>query len=332
VAPADHAPLAVYADVAELDPAPGVALLERHGFRVRVLGTDDPERIAAEAAGAAVLLIGYCPVTAELLDRLPRLRLICTQSAGYDTVDVAAARERGIWVANVPDAATEEVASHALAMALGLLRGLPFLDRRVRAGEWDGTAERPRRISAATLGIIGMGRIGRRLAGMASGLFGEVLGHDPLAGGAQWPPGVRRVGLRELLSSSDVVSLHVPLTEETRGMLGREELAAMRPGAALVNVARGELVDHDALADLLDSGHLVGAALDVLPVEPPPAGWALLRHPRILFTPHAAYLSEHSAASYVLTQAENAVAWLRTGEPIHVVVRGRGDRAGSRQG
>lgn len=316
-------PLAVYTDVDEIDPAAGVEMLEQSGFRVRVLGTGEAGRITTEAADAAVLLIGYSRITAEVMDRLPGLRLICTQSAGVDTVDVAAAEARGIWVANVPGAATEEVASHALAMALSLVRGLPFLDRRVRAGEWDGTVERLRRVSETTLGIIGMGRIGRRLAEMASPLFGAVVGHDPFVADPHWPQKVRRVGLRELLSSSDVVSLHLPLTEQTRRLLGRERLAAMRPGAALVNVSRGELIDHDALVDLLDSGHLAGAALDVLPTEPPPADLPLLRHPRILFSPHAAYLSEQSARSYVRVQAENAVSWLLKGEPVHVVVRGR---------
>lgn len=316
-----NGPLAVYTDIADLDPTVGMELLSRHGFQVRVLDTADPDRIASEAAGASVLLIGYSSVTAQLMDRLPHLRLICTQSAGVDMVDLDAARQRGIWVANVPGAATEEVAVHALAMALGVIRGLPFLDRRVRAGEWDATAERLRRPTAMTLGIVGMGRIGSRLAELAATVFGEIVGHDPVVD--DWPDGVRRLTLEKLLATADVVSLHLPLTDATRHLIGRERLALMRPGSVLVNVSRGELVDPAALVDALDSGHLTGAALDVLPVEPPPADLPLRQHPRILFTPHAAYLSDQSAESYVRIQAENAVSWLTGGQPLHVVVRGR---------
>jgi len=315
--------VAVYTDVTELDPAPGVARLEQAGFQVRVLGTADPERIAAEAADASVLLIGYSPVSASVLDRLPRLRLICTQSAGVDMVDLAAAKAHGVWVANVPAAATEEVASHALAMALSLLRGLPFLDRQVRSGGWDATAEPLRRISTTTLGVVGMGRIGRRLAQLASGLFGSVVGHDPLVQPEQWPAGVARSGLDDLLSRSDVVSLHAPLTDDTRHLLNRDRFAVMRPGAVLVNVARGELVDHEALVWALDSGRLAAAALDVLPTEPPAPDLPLLRHPRIVFSPHAAYLSVQSARDYIVTQVEKAIAWAHTGEPLHPVVRGK---------
>ncbi|HEX5598349.1 MAG TPA: C-terminal binding protein [Micromonosporaceae bacterium] len=316
-------PLAVYTDVADLDPAPGVQLLEEHGFQVRVLDTAHPDRIISAAVDAAVLLIGYSPVTAGMMARLPNLKLICTQSAGFDMVDVAAAQQHGIWVTNVPGAATEEVAAHALAMALGLLRGLPFYDRQVRAGRWDAIAEPLRRPSATTLGIIGMGRIGQRLAELASPLFGSVVGYDPLVPQRHWPDPVRRMEMAELLTTADVVSLHLPLTDTTHHLIGRDQLAAMRPGALLVNVSRGELVDHEALVEALDSGHLLGAALDVLPTEPPPADLPLLQHPRILFSPHAAYLSQQSAQSYVRLQAENAISWLRQGEPVHIVARGR---------
>ncbi|ANH38250.1 Glycerate dehydrogenase [Nocardioides dokdonensis FR1436] len=312
-------PVAVYTDVTELDPAPGVALLEQAGFEVRVLDESDPDRVAALAADASVLLIGYSVVDAALLDRLPQLRLVCTQSAGVDTVDLAAAAARGVQVAHVPDGATDDVAGHALAMALALVRGLPFLDRQVREGQWDGTSEPLRRLSSVRLGVVGMGRIGRRLATMALPLFGEVVGHDPVPGTQHWPDGVRSASFDDLLAEVDVLSLHLPLTDGTRSLLGAPQLARMRPDALLVNVSRGGLVDHDALLAALDDGRLAGAALDVLPVEPPPADSVVLRHPRVLLTPHAAYLSPDSAAAYVRTQAENAVAWRDTGRALHVV-------------
>lgn len=316
-------PVAVYTDVVDLDPKPGVRMLRNHGFVVKVLRTADHHRILGEAQDAEVLLIGYTRVDERLLSGLPRLRLVCTQSAGVDTVDLEAAAQRGIWVANVPGAASEEVASHALAMALSLLRGLPFLDRQVRAGGWDGTAERIRRFSSSTLGVLGMGRIGRQLATFAQPLFGRVVGHDAHLPAKLWPAGAVRLNLPDLFGCADVVSLHVPLLPETRGLVGADELARMQPGSCLVNVSRGELVDHTALVAALDSGHLSGAALDVLPVEPPPADLPMLRHPRILFSPHAAYLSEESGDEYVRQQAENAIAWLRDSAPAHPVVHGR---------
>jgi phosphoglycerate dehydrogenase-like enzyme len=314
------APLAAYADVVDVDPAPGVRLLEQAGFAVRVLGTEDPARIRREAADAAALLIGYARVDADLLAGLPRLGIVATQSAGFDMVDLEAARARGVWVSNVPGAATEEVAVHALAMGLGLLRGLPFLDRAVRAGRWN-AAELPLwRPSTATLGILGLGRIGRRLGRLAAGVYGRVIGHDPLLDATAWPPGVERVGLDELLGASHVISLHLPLTPGTHHLIDASTLARMRAGALLVNVSRGALVDAGALLAALDGGQLGGAALDVLEHEPPAGDDPLLRHPRVLITPHAAYYSDQSATAYVLEQAHNVVAWWRDGQPRDIVL------------
>ena len=322
------APLAVYTDVVEVDPAPGIRVLEAAGFDVRVLGTADPVRIAAEAADADALLIGYSRVGADLLAAMPRLGIVATQSVGYDMVDVAAAAAQGVWVSNVPGAATEEVAVHALAMALSLLRGLPLLDRAVRAGRWDAAEFPLRRPSTTTLGILGLGRIGRRLAGLAGGgVFGRVVGHDPVLD--TWPAGVERLERDALLAEADVISLHLPLTADTERLIDRAALERMRPGALLVNVARGALVDAEALLEALDTGRLGGAALDVLDTEPPAASDPLLRHPRTLITPHAAYYSDRAAEDYVLGQARNVVAWAREGRPRDVVVSGsRGRTAG----
>jgi D-3-phosphoglycerate dehydrogenase len=315
-------PVAVYADVVDVDPAPGVRLLEAAGFAVRVLGTSDPEQIAAGAADADALLVGYARADAALLAQLPRLRIVATQSVGYDMVDCAAAAARGIWVSNVPGAATEEVAVHALAMCLSLIRGLPQLDRAVRAGDWDAAALPLRRPSDVTLGILGMGRIGRRLAELAAGAFGGLAGCDPAVGAGAWPAGVARLERDALLESVDVLSLHLPLTADTRRTIDTTALSRMRAGAFLVNVARGGLVEQAALLAALDSGRLGGAALDVLDAEPPAPDEPLLHHPRTLVTPHAAYYSDRAAEAYVLEQARNVVAWARDGRPRDVVVTG----------
>lgn len=317
-----QAPLAVYTDVVDVDPAPGVALLEQAGFDVRVLATADPERIAHEGEDAVAMLIGYTRVTAELLAALPRLRIVATQSVGVDTVDLEAARARGIWVSNVPGAATEEVAVHAFAMGLALLRGLPFLDRAVRHGHWAGTQEPLRRPSETTLGILGMGRVGRRVAVLGQGAYGRVVGHDPLAGPGEWPASVERAGRDTLLAAADVLSLHLPLTSATRHALDAAALALMRPGAFLVNVSRGALVEPGALLAALDSGRLGGAALDVLEQEPPAPDDPLVRHARTLVTPHAAYYSDAAARAYVVEQARNVVAWHHDARPADVIVAG----------
>jgi phosphoglycerate dehydrogenase-like enzyme len=315
-------PLAVYVDTVDADLHDGPALLREAGFDLRVVVASAPHEVAKAALGATALLVGDAPVTAEVLDAAPSLRIVSTVTAGTDHLDLEAARERGVWVSNVPDVSTEEVAAHALGMALSLIRQLSRFDREVRAGGWDAlSGRRPLRPSVLTLGIVGLGRIGARLAAISRPLYGRVLGSDPALSSA--PEGVALVGLDELLAESHVVSLHLPALPGKRRLIDHGRLASMRPGALLVNVSRGALVDQAALLAMLDSGHLGGAALDVLAVEPPHPEEPLLRHPDVLLSPHAAYLSDHSERDGTRCQAENVVAWARTGRPPRVVVEGR---------
>ncbi|MET8128501.1 C-terminal binding protein [Streptomyces sp. NPDC005065] len=314
-------PLVVFTDPEELDVGPGARLLADAGFDTRVVGSRDPDAIAAVARDAVALIVGYAPVEAGLLDRLPGVGMLATMSAGYDMIDTAQARRRGLWVSNLPHAATEDVAVHALAGALSLVRALPQADATVRGGGWNTEfAEVPRRAGELTLGLLGFGRIARALARIAAPVFGRVAAYDPRADEAGWPDGVERLGLDELVAASDVLSLHTPLTPQTRGMVDAALLARMRPGAFLVNVARGELVDTAALLAALDSGRLWAAALDVFPVEPPPLDDPVRSHPRIQLSPHSAYLSDASQRAYVCAPAENVIAWHRTGRPLTPVV------------
>ncbi|MFE7329783.1 C-terminal binding protein [Streptomyces sp. NPDC057565] len=314
-------PLVVFTDPEELDVGPGVRLLTDAGFDTRVVGSRDPDAIAAAARDAVALIVGYAPVDAALLDRLPGVGMLATMSAGYDMIDTAQARRRGLWVSNLPHAATEDVAVHALASALSLVRALPQADATVRGGGWNTEfVALPRRAGELTLGLWGFGRIARVLARIAAPVFGRVAAYDPHADAAGWPDGVERLGLDELVAGSDVLSLHTPLTPQTRGMVDTALLARMRPGAFLVNVARGELVDTAALLAALDSGRLGAAALDVFPVEPPPLDDPLRSHPRIQLSPHSAYLSDASQRAYVCAPAENVIAWHRTGRPLTPVV------------
>jgi phosphoglycerate dehydrogenase-like enzyme len=312
---------AVFTDVDELGTEPGRSLLEAAGFEVVEARSLIARDVIDVGLGASALLVGAAPITREVLEVLRGVGVVSTKSAGTDHVDVDAARELGVWVCNVPEAATDEVAAHALAMALSLLRHLPFHDRRVRAGAWTiGDGDLMRRTTELTLGIVGMGRIGRRLAEFARPVFGRMLGSDPFVPPASWPEGVEPVTLDAVFASSDVVSLHVPLAEDTRRLVDRDRLRSMKPGSFLVNVSRGELVDIAALIEALDSAHLAGAALDVLPQEPPHPGDPILRHERVLLTPHVAFLSDASAEAYSWIQAENVVAWAATGRPSRAVV------------
>ncbi|MQA82592.1 MAG: C-terminal binding protein [Streptosporangiales bacterium] len=312
-------PAAIYLPVPGLDVSPGVRLLEAAGFRVHRLGGAALDESAPRDAVA--LLAGYDPVGAPLFDRLPDLRIVATHSAGYDMVDVDEARRRGLWVCNLPGGATEEVAVHAFALTLALLRRLPEWHRHVLGGGWDDEIPYPmRRPSALRCGVLGMGRIGRRYAGLAASVFGAVLGADPLVPASAWPAEVARVGVDELVDTSDVLSLHVPLTDDTRHVVDGRRLAAMPRGAVLVNASRGALVDEAALLAALDSGHLGAAGLDVLDGEPPRRGHPLLHHDRVLATPHVGYLSDDSLRDYAERPAANVVAWLRTGRPNTPVV------------
>ena len=248
------------------------------------------------------LLVGTeTEVRAVDLDRLPALRVIATCSVGFDHVDHEEAERRGIWVCSVPDYCTEEVADHALALVLSLLRGVVVLDREVRAGGWDWQAAGElRRIRGSRLGVVGLGRTGRALVERASAVGFEVWGTDPALTDDQIAAaGARPATLHDLLTACHAISLHVALTPETDGLLGADELALLPDGAVLVDTARPQLVDLDALRTELESGRLGGAALDVIPVEPPTAEHPAPAWPRLVVTPHVAwYSAEAKEACY----------------------------------
>ena len=318
-----RAPIVVIADHDELDPGPGRRILEDAGFEVRVAASGATPLPEEGAGRVTALVVGLTRVDSALLETLSNLRIVSTMSVGVDTVDLEAAEARGVWVTNVPAAASEEVAVHAFALALCLVRGIPFLDRHVRAGGWAmDTDESPKRPSTLTAGVIGLGRIGRRVAALAQPVFGRVLGHDPNIGADDWPASVDRRTIDQLLEEADVVSLHLPALPSGEALLDARRIASMRPGSMIVNVSRGSLVDLQALLSALDSGHLSGAGLDVVASEPPGAADPVRSHPRIVLTPHLAYLSPQSALAYVTRAADNVAAWSRTGRPMDVVVHG----------
>ena len=295
-------------------------VLRDAGFAtVRLQAKTESEVVAGlSAAGADALIVQWAPVSAAVLDAAPRVRFISRLGIGYDMIDVAAATERGVAVANTPDYCVDEVVAHALAMALWLLRGLGRFDAAVRASEWSAVAPYAMacRPSEATIGVVGLGRIGARVARQAAALGFRVLACDPYAAA---PDGVPLTSFEDLLGRSDLVTLHAPLTEETRHLLRAETIAMMRPGALLVNTCRGGLVDEAALVGALRSERLAGAALDVFETEPLPASSPLRQLPNVLLSPHAAWYSPASLAELPVQAARQVVDFL-TDRPVPSIV------------
>jgi D-3-phosphoglycerate dehydrogenase len=298
-------------------------LLREAGMEVTTAQCRTEDDVIDAARGCSGVISQYAPMNAKVFAARPEIRIVSRFGAGFDTVNTADARRFGVWVANSPDYGVGEVATHALGMALALVRHLPFYDRDIRAGNWHYTsAGKLRRPRSLTLGIVGVGRIGTRMAEISRGVFGRILGCDPYVDAARFPEGVQRVARDELFREADLVSLHVPLNDETRHLASARTLGLMKPGSWLVNTARGAVVDVDAVLAALDSGRLDAAALDVLPKEPPVADHALLRHPRVLLTPHAAFYSTEGERELRRKAAQNLVDWARTGRPTYVVVEG----------
>jgi D-3-phosphoglycerate dehydrogenase len=295
-------------------------VLREGGFvPVRLAARTEADLVAALARTRAdALIVQWAPVTAAVLDVAPACRFISRLGIGIDMIDVGAATERGVAVANTPDYCVEEVAAHTLAMVLWLLRGLGRYDAAVRRGNWAaaGPSPEPCRPSATTIGVVGLGRIGTRVADQARSLGFGVVGCDPYAS-AQ--PGLRLVSFEELLRCSDLITLHAPLNSETSRLIRADTIAAMRPGALLVNTCRGGLVDESAVIDAMRSGQLAGVALDVFEAEPLAADSGLRSLPNVLLTPHAAWYSPASLAELPVRAARQVVDFL-TGLPVPSIV------------
>jgi len=288
-----------------------------------------------DCAAAEGLMILRYKVNANDLTRFPRLKAICRMGVGYDNLDRVAAAERGIMILNVPDYGTTEVADHAMALALALRRGLLLHHETQRAdppAPWRYIIDPlVRRSSVQTFGIVGMGRIATAVALRAKAFGFRVVFYDPyLPNGVELGLGIERAAtLEELLRQTDTLSVHAPLTRETRGMLGLRELSLLPRDAVVVNTARGPIIDIDALATLLKSGHLAGAGLDVVPVEPPVEPVPELmrayraREPwtlgRLIITPHSAFFTPEAWEDIRVKSAETMRAALLGPRPQNVI-------------
>lgn len=293
------------------------AVATRHGAEFVVAGCQLPEEVAKVVGGADVVLVQYAKITDEVLAHMAPNTLVVRYGLGLDNIDLLAARRRGIRVAYVPDYATSEVADHTAALILTTLRKIVALDRSVRGGTWDAStvcAPLPS-FAHSSVGFVGFGRIGRQVNERLKPFGFSTLVTDPFASASELAAlGANSVGLDELFTRSDVVTLHTPLTSDTKHVVNFKRLSLMKRTAVVVNTARGALIDTAALENALSSGQIAGAALDVFEEEPLPTHSRLRTLHNVILTPHAAWYSD-AAAERVQALAADEVDRALAGKP-----------------
>lgn len=305
---------------------PGQAAVEEEilraaGAEVFATGELESADALALARGADALMVGLNRVSAGLMDDIPNLKIVARVGTGVDAIDIPAATARGVWVTNVPDYSIDEVSGHAISLVLAQARML--FPHRVagREGVWRYRAETPiRRFADQTLGILGIGRIGSASARKGIGLGINVIAYDPYLPDERFAElGVRRVDFDTLMRESDYLTLHVPLNDETRGIIDARALSLMKPTAYVVNTARGEVIDVDALVEAVRAGTIAGAGIDVLPEEPPPSDHPILHDDRIIVTPHIGWASVEAGHDSKVRGSEDVVRVLRGERPKYAL-------------
>lgn len=288
---------------------------------LRISASVGAEDVLAVATEADAVINTYAQLPAGLVGRFERCRIIARTGIGIDTVDLEAATAKGIVVTNVPEYCEDEVSDHAMALMLALARNVTRGNTLVHGGGWDLAEVKPiYRVRGRTVGLVGFGKIARLVAAKAQPFGLAVLAFDPFVDAADAAAlGVELVSFEELLARSDFVSVHAPLTPQTRNLIGAEALAMMRPEAVVVNTARGGLVDVAALAEALDRGAIAGAGLDVLPDEPPAADLPLYGRPNVILTPHTAFYSEESVLDLQVKAAQQVALVLSGQDPVYPV-------------
>jgi D-3-phosphoglycerate dehydrogenase len=287
------------------------------------LKTKKPEEFLPEAQDCDALLNTYVgPITAEVMARMPKCRIIARYGIGVDTIDLEAATREGIIVTNNPTYCIEEVAEHTMALMLACARKVAFYDRAVRAGRWEVPPGKPIfRVAGRTLGLVGFGNIARQVAVRAAAFGMRILYTDPVVEERQFEIPGKKTDLRALLRESDFISLHPPLTPQTRKMINDETLSQMKPTAFLVNCSRGPVVDTDALVRALDAKKIAGCALDTTDPEPLPDAHSLRGRENVIINPHVAWYSEQAMVG-LQAGAPNEVRRVLSGEwPVNVVNR-----------
>lgn len=299
----------------------GVERKELDRLAAEILGNDvewvyyedretDPVKLIQRGEDADAIVVANQPLSGEVIRGFRKLRFLSVAFTGYDHIDMEACREKGVAVSNCAGYSTAAVADLVFGLVINLYRNIKACDSVIRQG---GTKEGliGPELEGKKFGVIGTGAIGRRVAAIAGAFGCEVLAYSR---SRKEIPGVRYVELRELLRESDIVSLHVPLTEKTRGMIGKEELAMMKPSAVLINTARGPVVDSGALAEALGDGKIAGCGIDVFEQEPPMEDHPLYHTPNTLLTPHVGFATTEALCKRAKIAYENIAAW-RAGKP-----------------
>ena len=291
------------------------AVVARAGANLRLAPQATPESILATAKDADALLVTYAKITADMIGQMKKVRIISRFGIGVDNVDLEAATRQGIVVTKVPDYCLDEVSDHAVALLLSLIRKIPSSNARTHSGRWEMPAVVPiHRLRGTVLGLVGFGRIPQLVAPKAQSFGIKVIANDPFIPAAVMEKaGVRSVEFQELVKTSDYISIHSPLLPETRHLFSTEVFKQMKPGAYLVNTARGPIVDEAALAAALDAKQIAGAALDVMEQEPP-VNSPLFGRDNVILTPHTSFYSVESLEELQTKAAEEVVRVL-SGQP-----------------
>jgi D-3-phosphoglycerate dehydrogenase len=299
----------------------GVEALRKHGLDVDVAGTLAEADLVARIGGYEGLIVrSATKVTRAVLQAGARLEVIGRAGAGVDTIDVEAATERGVVVMNTPGGNTTAVAEHTMALLLALARRIPAADASLKAGRWEKSALQGVELFGKVFGLLGLGRIGGEVARRALGFRMQVIAYDPyLTREAAERLGVESVEMDELFARADFISIHTPLTGETRHLIGDAELGRMKPGVRLINCARGGIIEEQALARAIEAGHVAGAALDVFEQEPPPKDHRLLALPRVIVTPHLGAATDEAQTAVALAIADQVADALVRGVVANAV-------------
>lgn len=277
------------------DTRPEREILEPLGVEIIEADRGDEDRLVELAQDVDGILTCFALTTGNIIKASPKLKVVSRYGIGVDNIDVAVATELGIPVAYVPDYCVEEVADHAMALLLALVRGINRYDPHTKAGGWDLQVGRPLvRLRGSRIGIAGFGRIGRETAKRAAAFGMEIGVFDPYLKQADMPAGIELISLDRLIEESDFISLHTPLTDETHHLIDAAALAKMKDSALLINTCRGQIVDEFALAEALNAGQIAGAGVDVTEIQPPADDHPLRSAKNCILTPHAAFCSEGS--------------------------------------
>ncbi len=297
-------------------------ILKEAGAQLVVLDPEIQDVFYREISTVDAILVNLHPIDSNLIGMLDNCRIISRYGVGYDNVDVEAATQKGIWVSNVPDYSIEDVSDQALALLMGCVRKVAYKDRMVRAGKWNLHDNQPcYRIKERVLGIVGYGAIARRLHQKTRGLgFSKVLIYDPFVKKSDIEKsGAVPADLSFLLEESDYISLHVPLNNTTKGMIGRGEFLRMKNSSILINTSRGPVVKEAELAEALQNGEITGAGLDVFEVEPLPENSPLRNLDNVILSDHTAWYSEESKVELKTKAALNVISVLKGGRPVYSV-------------